>query len=75
MPDQDAMIGSPHSYTDGDGVPWTVREFRTDGIAGNGATRPCLVFDCDTAFRLVREFPSDWRSLGPEQLSKLSWGR
>jgi hypothetical protein len=74
MPTQGAMIGSPFEFTDDDGVSWTVREYRAEG-AGAGVGAPCLVFECDGAFRLVRDFPRDWRSLVPVELSKLSWRR
>lgn len=75
MPKHEAQVGSPHSFTDGEGVPWTVREYRADGNPDCGGSAACLVFECDGAFRLVRDFPTRWRSLEPAALSKLSWGR
>jgi hypothetical protein len=74
MPMHKTIVGPPHAFTDGEGVPWTVREYRADGNGATGGT-PCLVFECDGAFRLVRGFPSDWRGLAPLELSKLSWQR
>ena len=69
-----AMIGSPLSFTDADGIDWTVSEY---GPSTNGARAESayLVFESDATVRRVRAFPDNWRSLSRDELTRLSWMR
>jgi len=68
------MLGPPFSFTDADGMEWTVTEY---GASGSGANTDSayLVFESDGTVRRVRAFPENWRSLTSVELTKLSWMR
>jgi len=54
--------------TDEEGRLWRVRELRFADAP------PSLIFESETGFRRVREYPATWRSLGDAELFELSWG-
>jgi hypothetical protein len=58
------------TFTATDGIRWSVRELAA--VPGNG-DRPCLIFECDGAFRRVRAYPEAWRDLSEDALQALSW--
>ena len=68
------MVGSPFSFTDVDGMEWTVCEYGAIGSGAN-ADSACLIFESDGTVRRVRAFPENWRSLTSDELTKLSWMR
>ena len=74
MPSMRAVIGSPLSFTDVNGIDWTVTEY---GPSANGARAEgaYLVFESDATVRRVRAFPDNWRSLSRDELTRLSWMR
>jgi hypothetical protein len=54
-----------------DGVLWLVYELPP--TAFDRRCTPSLVFESDGTVRRVREFPSDWRTFGDDDLFALSW--
>ena len=58
------FVGPDHSYwsvyevSDAHGRPWAGRS---------------LIFVSDIGFRRVRNYPSNWREMGPNELYELSW--
>lgn len=55
-------------FIDSLGAVWCVFQREEQG----GELR--LVFDSTTAFRKVRAYPANWRSLDATALERLSWG-
>jgi len=53
--------------TDEEGRLWRVREVRFADAP------PSLIFEAETGFRRVREYPATWRSLSDADLFDLSW--
>ena len=53
--------------TDEEGRLWRVRELRF------ADTAPSLIFESESGFRRVREYPATWRSLSDDELFDLSW--
>lgn len=58
----------PRVLTDEEGRLWRVREVRFADAP------PSLIFEAETGFRRVREYPGTWRSLSDAELLDLSWG-
>ena len=54
-----------------DGVFWLVYELPPNAFDRRHS--PSLVFESEGTVRRVREFPSDWRTLGDDDLFALSW--
>jgi hypothetical protein len=54
--------------TDEEGRLWRVRELRFADAP------PSLIFESDTGFRRVRDYPATWRLLNDAELFDLSWG-
>lgn len=54
-------------FTDEEGRLWRVRELRFADAA------PSLIFESETGFRRVREYPEIWRSLSDAELFEISW--
>jgi len=65
-----SLIGELEHFAAPDGVQWKVGEY-SNSDRGEGAR--CLVFQCDGVVRLVRNYPSTWRTLDPAGLLALSW--
>ena len=67
----------PHTfkeYGDRRVVTWTVQEI--DCTETPGACKPrCLVFDAETMFRRVYDYPPEWATLPDAALVVLSWRR
>ena len=62
-------IAGERCVTDATGELWRVYEL-------SGATydrRSSLVFESEHVVRRLRNYPRDWRSLGNEELLRLSW--
>ena len=57
----------PRVLTDEEGRLWRVREVRFADAP------PSLIFESETGFRRVREYPAMWRSLSDSELFDLSW--
>jgi hypothetical protein len=53
-------------FSDAHGIAWLVREIRSL------ERPPALYFECDTAFRRVTRYPTDWRDLSTGELEALS---
>ncbi len=53
--------------TDEEGRLWRVRELRF------ADTTPSLIFESESGFRRVREYPATWRSLSDAELFDISW--
>ena len=53
-----------------DGTHWRVYEISNRPSMGTGRS---LIFVSEQGFRRVYDYPADWRTLSPEQLSDLSW--
>lgn len=53
--------------TDEEGRLWRVRELRFADAP------PSLIFESETGFRRVREYPATWRSLSDTELFDISW--
>jgi hypothetical protein len=53
--------------TDEEGHVWRVREVSFSDTA------PSLIFESESGFRRVRNFPTDWQLLGDVELYELSW--
>jgi len=53
--------------TDEEGRLWRVRELRFADAP------PSLIFESETGFRRVREYPATWRSLSDNELFDISW--
>lgn len=53
--------------TDEEGRLWRVRELRF------ADTVPSLIFESESGFRRVREYPATWRSLSDAELFDISW--
>lgn len=58
----------PRVLTDEEGRLWRVREVRFADAP------PSLIFEAETGFRRVREYPATWRLLSDAELFDLSWG-
>ena len=58
----------PRVLTDEEGRLWRVREVRFADAP------PSLIFEAETGFRRVREYPATWRALSDGELFDLSWG-
>jgi len=56
-------------FRDGSGVTWWVHEVAGEHLGTAGAT--CLLVVSASELRRVWKYPTDWRSLTPEQLLKL----
>ena len=54
-----------------DGVFWRVFELAPTPY--DRRQSPSLVFESDTAFRRVRNYPASWRALSDDDLFLLSW--
>jgi hypothetical protein len=57
-----------------DGVFWTVREYAAGSPMADGGDA-CLIFESDTLFRRVRNFPRNWRELEADTLLAVSWAK
>lgn len=55
-------------FTDAQGTAWRVFEHRYDDEPAF-----TLIFESDHAFRRVRSYPANWRSLPAPELEALSW--
>jgi hypothetical protein len=53
-----------------DGTHWRVYEISNRPSLGAGTS---LIFVSDRGFRRVQDFPANWRTLSPEELTDLSW--
>lgn len=53
--------------TDEEGHLWRVRE------VSFADTTPSLIFESETGFRRVRQYPGNWHSLADIELYELSW--
>lgn len=53
--------------TDEEGRLWRVRELQFADAP------PSLIFESETGFRRVRDYPAAWRSLDDTDLFELSW--
>ena len=53
--------------TDEEGRLWRVRELQFADAP------PSLIFESETGFRRVRQYPATWRSLGDAELFDISW--
>ena len=53
--------------TDEEGRLWRVRELQFADAP------PSLIFESETGFRRVREYPAAWRSLSDAELFDVSW--
>lgn len=53
--------------TDEEGHFWRVREVSFADAA------PSLIFECESGFRRVRTYPTDWQTLADADLLALSW--
>jgi len=58
---------SQRVLTDEEGRLWRVRELQFADAP------PSLIFESETGFRRVREYPAAWRSLSDEELFNVSW--
>ena len=58
---------SQRVLTDEEGRLWRVRELQFADAP------PSLIFESETGFRRVREYPAAWRSLSDEELFDVSW--
>ena len=58
---------SQRVLTDEEGRLWRVRELQFADAA------PSLIFESETGFRRVREYPETWRSLTDAELFDISW--
>jgi hypothetical protein len=52
---------------DEEGHLWRVREVRFADAS------PSLIFESESGFRRVREYPTNWSSLSDAELYELSW--
>jgi hypothetical protein len=68
------MIGAEATFTDEDGMLWTVTEREGHGVPGSRGIR-CLIFDSPEAARRVWNYPAGWRDLLPPSLIALSWSQ
>lgn len=53
------------------GILWLVYELPP--LPLDRRSSPSLVFESDAAIRLVRNYPTDWRTLSDVALYQLSW--
>ena len=58
-------------FSDASGTVWRVYE--RPAIGQHQTTS--LIFESTTALRRVKSYPSNWRSLSPDALERLSWER
>jgi hypothetical protein len=67
-------IGAEATFTDSDGVLWTVTEREGHTVPGSRGAR-CLIFHSSEAVRRVWDYPAGWRDLLTPSLTALSWSR
>ena len=68
------MIGAEATFTDEDGMLWTVTEREGHAVPGSRGSH-CLIFDSPEAVRRVWDYPAGWRDLLPPSLIALSWSQ
>lgn len=66
-----AKTSAALEFRDSRGFRWRIYE-RQKGEPFRGAAT-VLVFESDTTVRIVRNYPANWRDLGPQALEDLSW--
>lgn len=69
-----AEASTMRTFTDEEGNRWEVVEVDAAGIPASRGRR-CLIFRAAHAVRRVWSYPPEWKSLGAEELVRLSWQR
>ncbi len=69
-----SVPGAPVEFSDGNGERWRVTERDCRQVPGARGVR-CLIFQSDSTFRRVWNYPADWRVLGAAALMEVSWRR